>query len=108
MNGVLVLANVIGFIALAVAMLKILETGPTIGPAFSPAARVVLLGMVFLALFAIIEAMAWRGTQRPAASSLILVMGLFALWRAFAPAWSGFLERLTPWHRPPPAAPGPV
>ncbi len=36
MNLLLVLANVIGFLALAAACLKIIETGPTIGPAVSP------------------------------------------------------------------------
>lgn len=100
MNLLMVLANVIGFAALGAATLKVLETGQIIGPAFSPAARIVLLVLVFLCLFAMIEALSWREAMRPAASALVLVLGLFATWRAFTPVWTGFLERLHLWHRP--------
>lgn len=93
MNLLLVLMNVIGFVALAGASLKILEAGPTFGPAFSHAARCVLLVIVFLALFAAIETLAWRATMRPAASFLVFIVGLFSVWRAFAPAWASFWEK---------------
>jgi hypothetical protein len=91
MNLLLVLANVAGFAALAAACLKVIETGPVIGPAFSPAARVVILLLVFLALYSAIEALSWKGAMRPGASVLVFVLGLFAVWRTFAPAWSSFL-----------------
>lgn len=105
MNLLMVLANVIGFLALAAATLKVLDTGPIIGPAFSPAARLVLLVLVFLSLYAAIEALSWRGAMRPGQATLVFVMGLFAVWRAFTPVWTGFLERMPLWHRAQPPAP---
>ncbi len=101
-NTLLVLANVVGNLALAAACLKTLEVGPTVGPKFSPAARLVLLLVVGLALFAAIESASWRTPQRPGGSLLVFVLGLFCCWRVFTPAWQGFLERLPLWHRPPP------
>lgn len=100
MNLLMVLANVIGFLALAAATLKVLDSGPMIGPAFSPAARLVLLVLVFLSLYATIEALAWRGAMRPGQATLVFVMGLFAVWRAFQPSWVSFLSRNGWSHQP--------
>lgn len=99
MTVLLIIANVIGFLALAGACLKCLETGPTIGPAFSPAARVVILAIVFMALYSAIEALAWNRELRPGSTFLVFVLGLFALWRTCAPAWASFLQRPGLFHQ---------
>lgn len=93
MNILLTLANVLGFICLAAALLKILETGPTVGPAFSHAARLVILLMVFLSVYSGIEALSWGGPKPIAASVLMFILGAFSLWRAFAPSWEKFFTR---------------
>lgn len=97
MNVVLMLANVIGFVCLAASLLKVLETGPMIGPAFSPAARVVILVMIFLATYSTIEALSWGGPARPAQSVLIFILGALSVWRAWAPCWEKFFTRPS-WH----------
>lgn len=98
MNLILVLAAAIGFLSLAAALLKILETGPTIGPAFSHAARLVIMFMVFLAICSAIEVLALRGVKPVAPSILIFVLGAFSVWRAWAPAWEKFFTRPPTWH----------
>lgn len=107
MNLILVLANVAGFCALALACFKTLEKGPTIGPAFYPAARLVILLLVFFSLYAAIEAMSWRSTMRPGQTLLVFVLGLFSVWRVFAPRWESFFTRPTFWptHRAIPPGP---
>lgn len=107
MNLLLVLANVVGFLALALACFKVLETGPTIGPAFSPASRLVILLLVFGALYSAIEAMSWKLPMRPGAAVLVFVLGIFAVWRVFAPRWASFFVRPTFWpaHRATPPVP---
>ena len=97
MNLLLVLANVVGFLALAAACLKVLETGPAIGPAFSPAAKVVLLTMVFLSVWATIEVLSWRSPICPVAAALVLIMGLFSVWRVWSPFWASFFTRPPAW-----------
>ncbi len=107
MNLLLVLANVVGFLALALACFKVLETGPTIGPAFSQAARLVILLLVFFSVYAAIEAMSWRAPMRPGASGLVFVLGMFAVWRVWAPRWASFFVRPMFWpsHRATPPVP---
>lgn len=95
MNVLLTLANVMGLVALAAALLKVLETGPTVGPAFSHAARLVILLMVFLAVYSVIEALSWGGPKPIASSVLMFILGAFSLWRAFAPSWEKFFTRPT-------------
>lgn len=97
MNLLLVLANVIGFLALAAACLKVIETGPTIGPAFSPAARLVILALVFLSIYSALEAMSWRSSMRPGSTALVFILGLFSVWRTWAPAWSSFFSTRPAW-----------
>lgn len=94
MNLLLVLANVAGFLAIAASCLKVLESGPAVGSApFSPAARLVLMLMIFLAIFAAIEALAWPAAMRPVASALVFVWGAFSVWRVWSPSWASFLSR---------------
>lgn len=102
----LLLLNVIGHLALAASCLKTIEKGPTIGPAFSGAARLVLLLVVFLAVYASIEALAWPHPMRPGSTAVMFVLGIFCCWRVFAPPWVSFLSAHQFWaHRqaPPPA-----
>lgn len=93
MNLLMIIAQAAGFLALSVACLKVLENGPVVGPAFSPAARLVLLLLVFLGLFAAIEALSWRTSPRPGATIMIAVWGAFSIWRVFAPSWATFFSR---------------
>lgn len=97
MNILLLWANIIGFTLLAVALLKALDVGPTIGPAYSHAARVIIMMMIFLALYSAIEALSWGGPVRPAQSVLTFILGLFSAWRVFAPSWDKFFTRPN-WH----------
>lgn len=97
MNVLLMLSNVIGFLCLAAALLKALEIGPSVGPAFSQAARLLILLMVFLSVYSAIEALSWGGPARPAQSILTFILGAFSVWRAFSPAWAKFFTRPN-WH----------
>ncbi len=99
MNLVLVLVDVFGFLALAASCLKVLESGPTVGPAFSPAARLVLLLLVFAAVYSAIEAAAWRAPMRPGASLMIGIWGAFSVWRTFQGSWASFFQRPDPFGR---------
>lgn len=99
MNLVLVLANVLGFLALAAACLKVLESGPSIGPGFSPAARFVLLLLVFAAVYSAIEAAAWHQPMRPGSSVMIAIWGAFSVWRTFQSTWSSFFRGPDPFGR---------
>lgn len=98
MNSILLLMLVTGFLCLAAACLRTLEVGPVSGPAFSPAARVVLLALVFLMIFSAIEALASKTPSRPGGSATIFVLGLFSAWRSFAPAWASFFTNPGAWH----------
>lgn len=93
MNLVLVFANVLGFLAFATSCLKVLETGPSIGPAFSPAARLVLLLLVFASIFSAIEAASWPHPMRPGESIMIATLGSFSVWRTFQTTWVSFFQR---------------
>lgn len=93
MNLILILASVCGSLLLAAACLKTIETGPTIGPPLSPAARLVVFALVFLAVISAIEALAWRHPMRPFESMLVFILGAFSCWRAWAPWWQNFLSR---------------
>ncbi len=99
MNLVLVLANVLGFLALAASSLKVMETGPVVGPSFSPAARFVLLLLVFAAVYSAIEAAAWRAPMRPGESIMIAIWGAFSVWRTFQASWTSFFQRPDPFNR---------
>lgn len=99
MNLLLVLANVLGFLALAVSCLKVLESGPVMGPALSPAARFVLLLLIFAAVYSAIEAAAWRAPMRPGESIMISIWGAFSVWRVFQKSWTSFFQRPDPFSR---------
>lgn len=94
MNLIFLLMQVLGFLALAAACLKVLEGGPSsVGPAFSPAARLVLLLLIFAALYSALEALAWRQPVRPGESIMIGIWGAFSVWRTFQSTWSSFFQR---------------
>ena len=108
MNTLYVFLTVTGFLCVAASCLKVLETGPTVGPQFSPVARLVLLALVFLFILGSIEALAWPGGSRPVASFAVFVLGLFSARRTFAPELNSFFSAPGKWYfrtnRTPPVA----
>lgn len=104
MNLILILLYVTGCFFLGAALLKILETGPSIGPAFTQATRVVILSIIFLTLLAALEALATKAPMRKGDVALMLILGAFSLYRANAATWVKIFERPGWWqHRADPA-----
>lgn len=93
MSGWLIAANVAGCILVCLATLKRLDSAEVV----SALDRLVMLGLVFLALVAAIDTLSSRSVPSPAQAFLIFVWGLFSSWRAFGPEGKSVLQAVNHW-----------
>lgn len=92
MNLVLTITNVIAFTALAVSALKYMDRNKVL----PVPPRAMLLVLTFLALYAAIEALAWKQPMRPGETLAVIGCAAVASWKTFARLGACFLASVPP------------